>query len=89
MCSMPLCLLLLTGEPLLVAGRILRVANCFPTSNVPFIADSVSFWHEEGSSRVVRRHSRSLSAVLPLPQHPCVGTKRGREGMSGEEGKAL
>lgn len=43
---MPLCLLL-AEETLLVASRILRVANCFPTSNIPFIAALVSFWHEE------------------------------------------
>ena len=47
--STPLCLLLLAGEPLLVASRILRVANCFPTSNIPFIAALVSSWHEEES----------------------------------------
>lgn len=78
--SVPLCLLLLAGEPLLVAGRILRVANCFPTSNVPFIAVSVSFWHEEGSWRVVRRHCRASSAVLPLPRHPCAGDRKGQGG---------
>lgn len=38
---------LLAGETLLVASRILRVENCFPTSNIPFIAALVSFWHEE------------------------------------------
>lgn len=82
-----LCLLLLAGEPLLVAGRILRDANCFPTSNIPFIAASASFWHEERSYRVVYSRSGASSAVLPPPWHPCAGDGRG--GMRGGKGKAL
>lgn len=82
-----LCLLLLAGEPLLVAGRILRDANCFPTSNIPFIAASVSFWHEERSYRVVYSRSGASSAVLPPLWHPCTGDGRG--GNEGWEGESL
>lgn len=69
--SMPLCRLLLAGEPLLVASRILRVANCFPTSNILFIAALVTFWHEEESERVVYSCSGASSAVLTPLRHPC------------------